>query len=331
MATLSIVNRFLAYEDGVSSNNPQQRPFDWSRQMQSIPVDNAACMPYRVQPLAQLEVFDGTRTLGYNAATQYSLAVLNTTSNRYRLKWTGVGNAPAFKAARTVTFGGGGSPAITVTVACQLNQSVAVTSSAGSIFGACTAGDTVFIPGLSTGDPASVFDTLNEGYWSVLSATASLLMLARAPGAVYSARSEVATILADTSFQVFSSAGVQLDDTLSLVSGFSPVLLQNYEIVAVTANALEFLSGTTVPPIASVVPGVGSIVVFSDAKSWMALETDQNISVSLNGGTKAFDVEPLLAGDPSKVGMFQLTGTVYSLIVTNKSTLPATIKILSAE
>jgi hypothetical protein len=148
---------------------------------------------------------------------------------------------------------------------------------------------------------------------------------------VYSAKSEVATILADTSFQVFSSAGVQLDDTLSLVSGFSPVLLQNYEIVAVTANALEFLSGTTVPPIASVVPGTASVVVFSDAKSWMALETDQNISVSLNGGTKSFDVEPLLAGDPNKVGMFQLTGTVYSLIVTNKSTLPATIKILSAE
>ena len=38
--------------------------------------------------------------------------------------------------------------------------------------GAVLVGDTVFIPGASTGD-TSVFNPLNEGAWSVLSATAT--------------------------------------------------------------------------------------------------------------------------------------------------------------
>jgi hypothetical protein len=331
MATLNIVRRFLAYEDGVSSNNPQRRPFDWSRPVQAIPVNHPACAPYGIQPLASVEIFDGTRTLGYNSATQYSLTVSSLASNRYRLKWTGVGTAPAFRTARTVAFGGGGTPVVTVTVAQQLNQSVAVTSSAGAIFGNVVAGDVVYIPGLTTGDSASIFDSMNEGFWSVLSATASQLVLARNPGEVYSAKSEVATIVSDTSFQVFSAAGVQLDDILSLVSGFTTALLQNYEIVAVTADSIEFLSGTTLPPLATVVPGAGSIVIFSDAKSWLYVETDQNISVSLNGNTSTFNVEPWQSGDSERPGSFELTGTAYSLTITNKSTVTATVKVLSAE
>jgi hypothetical protein len=330
MATLSITNRFLSYEDSISSNNPQQRPFDWSRQLQGIPCDNASAEPFRIQPLAQVTVFDGTRTLGYGALTQYDLAPVNIAANRYRLKWNGVGDAPTFRTDRAVDFLSGPNPA-TITVTPQLNQCVAVTSNAGAVFGSVVPGDVVYIPGLSTGDLASIFDPLNEGYWSVLNATASTLALVRMSGQVYTALAQTVTITDNTSFQVFSSDIVQLDDTLSLVTGFSPVLFQNYEIVAVTADSLDFISGTILPPLVDYAPGINSIVVFSNAKSWIALETDQNLDVSINGSSTSFTVEPLLAGDPAKVGVFQLMGTVYSLAVTNKSTVPASIRILSAE
>jgi hypothetical protein len=327
MGTLSITNRYLAYEDDSSTNNPQQKAFDWSRQIQGLPVDNAAAEPFRIQPFAQVQIFDGTRTLGYNALTQYSLQPLNTASNRYRLKWTGTGDSPAFRTDRAVTF----TNPSTITVTSQLNQCVAVTASAGAVFGSVVAGDVVYIPGLSTGDSASIFDPLNEGVWSVLSADASTLVLGRNPGQVYSALAQTVTITNNASFQVFSSDGVQLDDTLSLIAGFSPVVLQTYEIVGVTANSIDFVSGITLPPTSAIVPGLNSIVVFSNAKSWIALETDQNLDVSINQNLSTFTVEPILAGDPNKKGVFQLQGTVYYLTVTNRSTLPASVRILSVE
>jgi hypothetical protein len=329
MATLSITNRFLSYEDSSSSNNPQQRSFDWSRQVQGIPVDQVSTLPFRIQPLANVQVFDGTRTLGYGATTQYNLAPVNIAANRYRLKWNGVGDAPTFRTDRAVDFLG--SPPATITITPQLNQCVAVTSNAGAVFGSVVPGDLVYIPGLSTGDSASIFDPLNEGYWFVLNATASSLALVRPSGQVYSTLAQTVTIANNASFQVFSSDCVQLDDTLSLVTGFSPVLLQTYEIVSVTADSLDFISGTILPPLVNFAPGINSIVVFSNAKSWIALETDQNLDIAVNGSSTSFTVEPLLAGDPSKVGVFQLMGTVYSLAVTNKSTVPASLRILSAE
>jgi hypothetical protein len=326
MSTLSVTNRFLAYEDQSSTNNPQQRPFDWSRQMQGVPIDNPACDPYRIQPLKNIQVFDGSRTLSYDSLTQYSIEPLNTASNRYRLKWTGVGASPVFRIDRAVGFASG-----TVTITPQLNQCVVVTASAGAIFGSVVAGDVVYVPGLSTGDSASVFDPMNEGIWSVLSATSTTLVLGRNPGVVYSSLAQTVTVSNNALFQVFSSDGVQLDDTLNLLEGFSPVMQQMYEIVGVTATSIDFVSGVTLPPTSTVVPGLNSIVIFENAKSWIALETDQNINVAINGSITSFTVEPILAGDPNKVGFFQLMGTIYSLNITNKSTLPATIRVLSAE
>jgi hypothetical protein len=330
MATLSITSRYLAFDDFVASNNPLQRSFDWSRVQQGIPVDTPNCELHRIQPLTQIQIFNGTRTLAYDATTQFSLEVLNVAPNRYRLFWTGTGTAPAFRTDRGVNFLTGSTP-YTVTVTPQLNNSVALTASAGAIFSNVIPGDVVYVPGLTTGDPASILNTLNEGFWFVINTTSSQLILARAPGVTYTSFAQTVNITSNASIQIFSSSGVQLDDTLALLLGFSPVCLQNYEIVSVTATALEFLSGSTLPNISTIIPGVNSIVVFSNAKSWIALETDQNITISLNGNLASFGVEPFLAGDPCKVGKFELTGTVYSLLITNNSTLPASVRILSAE
>lgn len=324
MATLNITNRILAYEDDFVSNNPQKRLFDWSRQLQNIPVENPASEPFKIIPLQQVTLFNGTRTLTADNTTQYSISIVNTATNRYRLKWTGVGTTPAFRTARTVNFASG-----TVTITPQLNSSVLVTASAGSVFPAVQAGDTVYIPGVSTGDTL-LFDPLNEGFWFVLNATSASLVLSRFPGTVYSSKLETVTITSNTQFQVFSSTGVQLDDILCLASGFAVSLLNSYEIVSVTADAVEFVSGTTLPAVAAIIPGSAAVVVYSNAKTYIYLETDQNISVGVNS-LSSFTVEPILAGDPNKIGRFELTSSVYSLVITNKSTQTATIRILSAE
>jgi hypothetical protein len=329
MATLSIVSRILAYEDSGATNNPQQRPFDWSRRLEGISVSSPESLPKKIQALDTITVFNGTRTLAHDVTSEYDVTVSPLASNRYRLKWSGVGTAPAFRTARSVTLIPT-PPSSTVTITPQLNQSVALTALAGSVFGAVQDGDVVFIRGVSTGDSAGPFDPLNEGYWSVLSASASTLILCRMAGDVYSATAETVTVTAESDVQIFSATGVQVDDILRLVSGFPAALCQNYGIVSVTADAVEFLSGTTLPSVSAVVPGASNVVVFSDARSYVSLETDQNIEVSINGGT-AFTVEPILAGDPTKVGVFHLTGTVYSLSILNKSTVTASVRVMSVE
>jgi len=330
MSILLITNRMMAYDDEVSSNNPRQRPFDWSRQMEGIVVENPSSQPYTIPALQTVSLFSGTRTLGHAADSQYALSVVNTANNRYRLKWTGVGTDPVFRTLRTITWPTP-PPANTITFTVQLNQSVVVTSSAGSIFGDVEEGDVVYIPGISTGDSVGIFNSLNEGYWIVLSAAAASITITRNTGEVFSALTETVTILSGTSFQVFSSLGVQIDDLLQLGSTFPSVVRNTYEIVSVTANAIEFVSGVTLPPITTIVPGSAAIVIYSETKTFIYLETNQNISLTINGAATGISVEPILAGDPNKVGIFQLIGNVYQLSITNRSTQTAKVKLLQAE
>lgn len=325
MPTLSLTSRFLAYEDVGATNNPEQRPFDWTRKIQSIPVENPATEPHRIAPLQSATLFTGVRTLTADNTTQYDLSVSPLAANRYRLKWDGTGTAPGFRTARTIDFAAG-----TVTVTPQLNQSVVVTASAGLIFGSVQDGDTVFIPGVSTGDAAGPFDTLNEGFWFVLSATSAQVVLARSPGTVFSAKGETVAVASNTAVQAFSSTGVLVDDILKLSSAFPAALRQSYEIVAITDSFIEFLSGVTLAPLSNAIPGATAVTIYSNAKSWIYLETDQNLDITINGNT-AFAVEPLVAGDPTKIGRFELMGTIYSLAVANASAQTATIRVLSAE
>jgi hypothetical protein len=332
MAILSITNRMMAFEDESASNNPRQRPFDWSRQMEGLVVENPSCIPFTIPSLQTVSLFSGIRTTSHAADSQYALSVVNTATNRYRLKWTGVGTNPAFRTLRTVTWPSVIAPDTnTITFTVQLNQSVVVTTNAGSIFGSVVEGDIVYIPGVSTGDSVSVFNTLNEGYWIVLSATATSLVITRDTNEVFSALTETVIITSGASFQVFSVLGVQIDDLLQLSSTFPTVTRNTYEIVSVTCDTIEFVSGITLPPITTIVPGLTSLVVYSEAKSFIYIETNQNISLIINGSATGVDVEPILAGDPNKVGTFQLTGNVFQLSIINKSTQAAKIKLLQAE
>jgi hypothetical protein len=326
MAYLNITSRALAYEDPNASNNPQLRPFDWTRQLLGVPVDNPGSFPYTIQPLTTQAVFNGTRTLTYDGTTQFALSAVVNQVGRYRLAYTGTGTAPGFRTARTVASTGG-----TITVTPQITSSVVFTSSLGAVFGSVTAGDIVYIPGVSTGD-SSVFDPMNEGYWSVLLATSTAITAVRMPGTVFSVKGQTVSITNNSQFQAFSSSGVQVDDVVVLNTSFPISVLNSYEIVSVTAGNVEFLSGQILPSIATIVPGVSSVVVYSDAKNYLGIESNQNIGLFINGSVTQIPIIPLLPGDPDKIGFLQMLGTtIYSLSIINNSTQLATVRISSAE
>jgi hypothetical protein len=323
---LKRISKILAYDDSEVSSNPLRRSVDWTRDIQGIPVEDAQSVPLsKIPGLSEVTLFDGSRTIYPNSSTQYSLGTIGGSSSRYRLEWTGTGQAPVFRTDRLLSLSGG-----TVTFDVQSNSTVEVTHSAGAVFGNVEVGDVFFVPGTSTGD-SGPFNPLNEGEWVVLSVVATQLVIARAPDTVFSGYSETVTIASNSEAVAYSSAGVQVGDTAELKAGFATSARGSYVIRSVTATWIEF---TSTSPLAAVtiIPGATALAIYSAAKRYVYLETDQLIVLKFNGSTEeTCKVAPFLASDPDKVGVFEKCGPAFSLVVKNLSTSPARIFYVTAE
>jgi hypothetical protein len=323
MPTLNSFIKIVAFDDTNQTNSPKLQVVNWNRDtLQGIPVESPANNEYYLPALASKTIFDGTRTLAYDASSEFSVAPSALGGNKYRLTWSG-GENPIFRTDRELSLTGG-----SLTIAVQPNLTAIITSSLSLAFSGVQVGDDVFIPGTTTGD-TSTFNTLNEGSWVVLDATDTQLTLVRETGTVFAGFSQTVAITDVDQFMVFSSAGVQIDDVIQLVSGFSPALLHSYEILGVTYKWIEFESTAPLPS-QTVTPGLGSIVVFDQAKRFIYLETNQEIVLTLNGHAIPAIV-PFLAGDNGKIGPWMSSSIIYSMAITNKSTQQARVRVITAE
>ena len=131
MSTLNRTSQVVVFDDLPANNNPQRRSVDWRRSLQSIPVTNPHTITLKIDPLAEVSVFDGTRTLTMDGTTQLALTLSPLDSSRYRLAWTGTGTAVGFRTNRNLTLSGG-----SLTLTLQANSTVVATHSAGAVFGA---------------------------------------------------------------------------------------------------------------------------------------------------------------------------------------------------
>jgi hypothetical protein len=321
MSTLNRSSQVIIFDDYQVSNNPQLRVVDWRRKIESIPVSNPKTTVLQIDPSAEVQVFNGTRSITLDNTTQIALSLTTVDPTRYRLAWTGTGTTPGFRTSRSVSSSGG-----SITIVLNANQTVTITHSAGAIFGAVQVGDTCYIPGPSTGD-ASVFNPLNEGYWNVLSASSTTVVLSRASGGVFSGASQVVAISNNSQFQVFSTTGVQVGDVLDISAGFSVSTRASYRVLAVTASQVDIMS--TIPLGAeTVLPGATGISIYSSAKRFVYVESDQAVAVKFNGTSDESNrLEPV----GSTPGVFEKWGTAFSLSIKNKTTSRASVMVITAE
>lgn len=325
-SNLSIALKVVAFCDSARTSNPNKTPINWGSSLANLPFENASTLVQELAPGATTTVLNGTRSLTVDNTTAFSLTSSLLSADRYRLAVTG-GTAAGFRTARSVSVNN-------VAIALVVNQNLSVTATAqtGTPFSAIQAGDTVFIPGLSTGDPASPFNSLNEGWWTVLTASSTVLVLARVSGAPFSGISETVTPSDDVSFFAFSSSGTQIGDTLALSAGFAVSALSAYEILAVTATWVEFQSTLPLADQTGIEPGSVGIAVYTSAKRFLLIETDQEIVVQLNGGTDSSNVvAPILPGNCRFQGPFLKFGPVWQLTLINRSSAVANVMICSAE
>lgn len=324
MPTLSVFKKIIAFDDQNQTAAPKLVAVNWTRDtIVGVPVEAPSNDRFVLPAFASKEVFDGTVALNYDNTTQFSLSLSNLSPSRYRLTWT-AGSDPQFRTSRTVSVSGGN-----MTVVIQGNQTATVTHSAGSVFSNVEVGDDVFIPGATTGD-TSVFSPMNEGHWVVLAASATQLTLVRESGIVFSGVAETVAVTANSQFLVYSSDGVQIDNVIGFISGFARSILHNYEIVEVTSTFIEFQSSAPLPTTSAIVPGAGSLVVYDSAKQYIYIESDQEVSISLNGLNSGVIV-PFQAGNRDYPALYEITSVVYSLTITNNSTQQASVRVISAE
>jgi hypothetical protein len=329
MSSFTFITQALGYNDQPRNSNPVLSGVNRRIQISNIPVDHPQTLsggPLDLAPGASCTVFNGSRSLLVDGTTAFSLSLSPANPTTYRLLNTG-GTAPGFRTARSIPISG-----VALTLSVGANLALTISAATGSPFSAALGGDTLFIPGVSTGDPASPFNALNEGLWYVLTPGTTSIVVARDPSQVFSGISEVVTPASNTQLQIFSSDNVQVGDTVGLSLGFATSALHAFDISAVTPLWVEFTSVLPLGPQAGILPTAAGIAIYTSAKRWVSIETDQEILYQLNGDTGLFNkITPIIPGSCDLHGTFHTWSTIWELVLLNKSSAVAHITVCSVE
>jgi hypothetical protein len=308
MPQLTMLIFLNSYSDTQGSNNPEQNGIRWTRELDGVPImDAGQTQAFSLAPGENKTLFDTTRTLAQDGTTQYSIALNLTNPNTYTLTAVG-GTLPNFRAPRTT--GADATTQVTVT----LNGPVATFTSTG--------GTPFNLSGVMVGDKVRIgnaFNTLNQGEWKIISVSSTSFSVAN-PVAVAEGPITLGSSFA-TQVQIYSAAGVQINDTLVISSGFSQVSFGTYIITSVAANFLQFYTTAILPQESNIMT---EIAIYERAKNLVFLEADQNCAITINGSA-AGNVEPWVILNGTAPGQYLRKSTIYSMSVTNSSTNAANL------
>jgi len=303
-----------AYSDEVGTSSPARSFVKWQRSLLAIPCTKPTSQEFYLAPAESKIIFDGTVATDQDGTTQYSISPKPLESGVYTLEWVG-GQAPNFRTPRTT--GADATTAATITV----NGTVTTyTSSAGTPFnftgGGVAVGDNLFVDG--------PFSPLNQGYFQVISFTATSISVVNADAV---AETVVLGVDFAEDFEVFSLTGVQTTDTLRIFGGFSLVTLGSYSMRQVYSNRIDFFSTAALP---TQTVTTDSIAIYSEARQLVYIETNKKISLVING-VGGGDVEPIFANGQSVVGQFLRCSTMWSMTITNTALEQAVVFAVTLE
>ncbi len=303
-----------AFSDANSSNNPSLSNFKWARDISGIIASNPLSEAFDLAPGESKSLFNGTRTLAQDGTTEYDISLKPLSTHTYILK-ASAGTLPNFRTPRAIATDA--TSQVTVT----LNGPLTIfTFSGGTLpnLASVAVGDNVRI--------GSQFNVQNQGEWKILAKSSTSFTVENQIGAAEGPITLGASF-ADQ-IEIYSAAGVQAGDTLIISGGFSAVTQNSYKITAVAGNYLEFYSTDALPIENSI--QTTAIAVYSAAKNLIYLESNQKVSITVNGSIVA-KLEPFIINDAKQPGMFMLKSTVYSLDVQNTSLDTAALFLASIE
>ena len=327
MAKLRLSSNVLAYADQNINSNPAKRFTDWSRVIFQDVV-NPKENQLMIDPGATLAIFSGVRTTSIDNTTQFLLSISSLSPDLYRFTYN-AGTLPVFRTDRGLTLNGQ-----TLTLLVNANQTLQVTASTTGAFASVVIGDTIFIPGVSTGDVSGPFNPLNEGEWQAigLDSTHTILQLVRPPGSAFSAYGEADVLTANSQFQAFSAAGIQIGDSVAISMGWALPVLRTFVVEDVNPKWIQVTSTLPLPVAQLGTPTAAGMIFYSNAKRFLKVEADQECVLQQNGDTSNLcRLSPWQAGDPNNIAEYTKVGPTWSLSVVNMSNTVANVLIITVE
>ena len=324
MATTKLTTALIGQDGGVFG---AERAFSHRRSIDIAGDQPAGRQPYDLAPLETKTIFDGTRSTSLANDTEFTLTLSPLSPSRYRFTWS-AGTNPVLRTNRALT-----AATHSITIAVNANQTATMTSGTSGEFTNVVVGDTIFLPGVKTGDAATNFSDLNCGYWTVLSKTGStVLQLAREDEEDFEGTAEVVVPAANANLQAFSAAGVQDGDRAEVSAVFSTPVLQTYDVDRCTATFFEVVATGSLPISEVAVPTTSGLKFYSSAKRYLLVESDQEVTVRINGDTGNLNkISPWTPSDPDRSGEFSISGPVWSLVMVSRSVVPAKLTVVTVE
>lgn len=319
---LNIITQLMAYSDPSVTDNPQQRAFDHTRRLQSLPIKNPRSDSINLAPNSSFTIFDGTVVTGLVNAS----SVLNLTSienSVYLLQ--NVSGPSSFKTAKPVS----GLLACTVSIN---NNVVAEFTFTGATLSTVQAGDLMRIKGTTTYDTGTfAFNPLNSGLWKVIGVSVDKISAVRQVGESFSG---VAETVADSSLDVefYADDGVQKGNKIELAGNFSLVSKKVYEILDVTPSKIYFMSSSPLPNETGITYTTGAITIYKASKKLVYVECDQDSIVRFNSDLSDNNqLNPIMPGDKDLPAFIHKYGNCYSCTIINKSVNKMNVKFFMGE
>lgn len=325
---LNVINSILAYDEpNGHTDNPSKRNVDWSRRFLGVSVENPKSQTYTIPAGQTLSIFDGTRINPLDVTSILDVTNIVPSESKYRLKVTA--GTSGFKTARAIS----GVDEVIVTTN---NNTVATFQFIGATISSVQSGDIMRINSLELSETAPyLFNSLNGGLWVVIGISGDTVTVMRETGCDFVGIAETiaAGAGAASDVQFYAQDGVMVGDTVDISGTLSTASQKSYKVIDVTPTQIDFISTTPIPEETNLTYVLSSIVFYTDAKSLIYIESDQEGNILLNGDTTGFNkIKPLgLPGDPNTVGYFHMYGTVFKCEIQNKSLTNLNLFIITGE
>ena len=315
MSKMNLLVSLNAYSDYISSNDPSLNNFKWLRKVDALCVNNPTSYSFTLAPGESKDLFNKTRTLTQDGTTQYQLSLKAGSTGTYILQCVG-GTSPQFRTLRST--GADATTQVTVSVNAQI---LTFASTGGTslnlISGGVIVGDQVYI--------GSAFNAVNQGLFTVIAVTTNSLSVVNNQG-VAEGPITLGSDFVDQ-IRVFSAAGVQINDTVRIFGGFSPVSLNSYSITYVQDDMVQFFFTGALP---EETVTTDSVAVYEDAKKLVYLESSQPCALTINNAAQG-SVQPIIDGQISRPGMFLRSDVIWQMSIQNSGIAPSTIYISTVE
>jgi hypothetical protein len=321
----NVIVNFLVYSDTQPSNKPLLRDIDYQRRLVNIATDSPFSQKVTLQPQSTLTIASTLRSTSQASTTQF--AVTNTVDKTFRFRYTGTGTNPVLRTKRTI-----GSDSTTVFTVTKTGNVVRFTFT-GTGTAPSFVSNSVAVGDYLNVESGGPFNVSNEGYFQVVTVTATYIEVINSGGAAEANIALGANINSVSPFTIFSAAGVQIGDSVKITStNFNIENRGVFSVSAVTADYFELDNGNPGIPETTTIGSSGDIVFYRDIYSWLYLESDQRVSVRLNGdSTNNVEVVPLAAGDSDQPGILLIKSEIYTLTIANLNDVPVTVKVALTE